>query len=92
MITFISPEVIRDIGDSAELNCTVDNPNDFSVLWSKKAKNQDPVPLSIGNHLTVKDRRFNLTSDGKTYTLHVSEKHIVLKQWINYGIDFHLDL
>lgn len=72
MITYISPEVVRDIGETAELNCTVDNPSDFSVLWSKKAKNQDPVPMSIGNILTVKDRRFNLTTDGKTYTLTVS--------------------
>lgn len=72
---------MRDIGESAELNCTVDNPEDYSVLWSKKSRERpiDPVVLSIGEHLTVKDRRFNLTSDGKTFTLHVRKLYGKIK-------------
>lgn len=62
------------MGESAELVCVVNNPNDLTVLWSKKSRSgpADSVVLSFGNQLAVKDRRFNLTSDGKSYTLNVS--------------------
>lgn len=74
IITSITPEQVKNIGESAELNCTVENPNDYSVLWSKKSRDRpsDPMVLSIGEHLTIKDSRFKLTTNNVTFTLHVS--------------------
>lgn len=65
---------MKDVGESAELVCVVHNPTELTVLWSKKSRSgpSDSVVLSFGNQLAVRDRRFNLTSDGTSYTLHVS--------------------
>lgn len=76
IIESISPEQVKDIGDSAILNCTVDNPDNYTVIWTRKVRDRptDNVVLTIGSSLTMKDAKFELiiTNNSKSYLLNVS--------------------
>lgn len=71
---------MRSVGDDVALTCTVDNPFGYSVIWSKKNKDNptETFALSFLMQLTLKDPRFNLTTTPNTYSLHVSFSHIPL--------------
>lgn len=75
-IESISPEQVKDIGDSAILNCTVNNPDNYTVIWYRIVRDRptDNVALTIGSALTMKDARFELiiTNNSKSYLLNVS--------------------
>lgn len=75
-IESISPEQIKDIGDSAILNCTVNNPDNYTIIWTRKDRDRptDNVVLTIGSALTMKDARFELiiTNNNTSYLLNVS--------------------
>lgn len=73
-IVAISPEQICDIGDSVELNCTVDNPDNNSVIWIKKDRDRpnEIVILSMDTSLSMRNSRFGISSnDSKSYLLKV---------------------
>lgn len=74
---------MRSVGDDVALTCTVDNPSDDTVIWSKKNKDNpnESLALSFKMQLTLKDPRFNLTTTPNTYSLHVSLSLIPLNSF-----------
>lgn len=74
IIKSISPTAERSVGEDVALTCTVENPSDYLVVWSKKNKENptEPFTLSFNAQLTLKDPRFNLTTTQNSYSLHVS--------------------
>lgn len=65
IISGISSDQVKDIGGSVELNCTVENSRDVTVIWNKKSLEHptDSVVLSMDSKLTLKDPRFSLNVD-----------------------------
>lgn len=82
-ISHITQKPIKDIGGTAELTCSVLYAMDFPVLWVKidRGKVTDPVVLSTGSTLIIKDSRFSLRQDidSSSYTLQV---HNIFKVFI----------
>lgn len=74
-ISHITQKPIKDIGGTAELTCSVLYALDFPVLWVKVdvGKITEPVMLSTGSTLIIKDSRFSLRQDidSTSYTLQV---------------------
>lgn len=74
-ISYITPKIIKNIGDSAELTCTVLNALDYLVLWEKINKEgfDDPNVLSVGSKLIIKNSRYSVKkiNGTSTYTLKV---------------------
>lgn len=74
-ISHITQKPIKDIGGTAELTCSVLYAMEFPVLWIKvdARKVFDPVILSQGSTLIIKDSRFSLRQDieSTSYTLQV---------------------
>jgi len=67
-ISFISgPEVVTDLGKSADLVCKVENGKEYPINWIKisgdKKEDYEYFPLSTGKTLAIRDQRFNLRSD-----------------------------
>lgn len=76
-ISYISQEQIKDIGGTAELQCSVQYGQDYPVLWVKIDKqSNDQTPLSSKTSLIIRDSRFALRYDTatSTYTLQVCSK------------------
>lgn len=88
-IVAISPEQICDIGDSVELNCTVDNPDNNSVIWTKKERDHPSefVILSMDSSLSMRNSRFNISisNDSKSYLLKVMK---IKKCWQKHSTNF----
>ncbi|XP_050426055.1 lachesin [Adelges cooleyi] len=76
-ISHITQKPIKDIGGTAELTCSVLYAQDFPVLWVKidRAKVTEPVVLSTGSTLIIKDSRFALRQDidSTSYTLQIKD-------------------
>jgi len=76
-ISHITQKPIKDIGGTAELTCSVLYAMDFPVLWVKidRAKVTEPVILSTGSTLIIKDSRFSLRQDidSTSYTLQIKD-------------------
>lgn len=74
-ISHITQKPIKDIGGTAELTCSVLYAMEFPVLWVKidREKVTEPVLLSTGSTLIIKDSRFSLRQDidSSSYTLQV---------------------
>jgi len=74
-ISHITQKPIKDIGGTAELTCSVLYAMEFPVLWVKidTKKVTEPVILSSGSTLIIKDSRFSLRQDidSTSYTLQV---------------------
>ncbi|XP_001599740.1 lachesin [Nasonia vitripennis] len=69
VITHISKEKIQEIGDEVEFNCTVQNLQDYPLLWIKLHKDrQDRSPLSSNTALIIRDSRFSVHVDNETST------------------------
>nr|CAD7570475.1 unnamed protein product [Timema californicum] len=72
-ISYISQEQIKDIGGVVELECSVQYAQDYPVLWMKVDRNRitEPLPISTGSSLIIRDSRFALRYDtaSSTYTL-----------------------
>lgn len=64
-ISHITQKPIKDIGDTVELICSVVYGMEFPVLWDKydKKKTTEPVLLSTGRTLFIKDSRFSLSQE-----------------------------
>jgi len=80
-ISYISKDVVADIGGTAELKCSVQFAGDFPVMWIKKALNygrnnvQKDVLISTNSILLARESRFALRHDPEsdTYTLQISD-------------------
>ncbi|XP_059480753.1 lachesin isoform X2 [Neocloeon triangulifer] len=74
-ISYISQEQIKDIGGTAELECSVQYAQEYPVLWMKVDKASDPLPISSGSTLILRDSRFALRFDSasSTYTLQIKD-------------------
>jgi len=78
IITHISQNQIKDIGGTAEMECTVSNPLNYNVLWTKfdLEESNDTILFSHGSTLNIKDSRLSIIKDSHMglirYTLQVS--------------------
>lgn len=77
-INFISPEQIKELGDSVTFNCTVDNPGKSTVMWSRRDRDRtadSAVILSVAKQMTLHEERIrlNISEDGSVYLLQVSK-------------------
>lgn len=74
-ISYITQEQIINIGSTVELDCSVQNALDFSIVWQKTTKpdRSDPFFLSTGRALIVKDPRFAVryVQASSTYSLQI---------------------
>lgn len=74
-ISYISQEQIKDIGETVEMQCSVQYGQDYPVLWIKVNKESvhEQVALSTGTALIIRDSRFALKYDtaSSTYILQV---------------------
>ena len=75
-ISFISGagsgEVVTDLGKSAELICQVKNGKEYPINWIKINGDQNPLPLSTGKILIIRDQRFNLSTEAQQDSLSTS--------------------
>ncbi|XP_043475593.1 lachesin-like [Leptopilina heterotoma] len=73
-ISYISQEQTKDIGSTVELQCSVQNATDYSILWVKKGSTYS-LPLSTGTTLIVLDSRFSLRyhQRSSTYVLKIED-------------------
>lgn len=62
-------------GGDVELNCAISNGKDYPILWTRKDKNGN-FPISTGDSLFVKDKRFKLSHDPKSGTYTLSVKNV----------------
>uniref|UniRef100_A0A182PQD8 Ig-like domain-containing protein n=1 Tax=Anopheles epiroticus TaxID=199890 RepID=A0A182PQD8_9DIPT len=75
-ISYITQEQIKDIGGTVELECSVLYASEYSVHWVKTSNDRsDPVFLSTGSSLVLKDSRFSLRYDvsSTSYTLQIKD-------------------
>ncbi|XP_075219044.1 septate junction protein lachesin [Lycorma delicatula] len=76
-ISYITQVQIKDIGDTVELECSVQYADQYPVLWMKvdKQKLTEPVPISTGSSLIIHESRFALRKDtaSSTYTLQIKD-------------------
>lgn len=76
-ISYISQEQIKDIGGTVELECSVQYAQEYPVLWMKVDRSRlvDPLPISTGSSLIIRDSRFSLRYDtaSSTYTLQIKD-------------------
>jgi len=74
-ISYISQEQIKDIGETVELQCSVQYAQEYPVLWIKVNKDSahEQVALSTSTALIIRDSRFALKYDtaSTTYILQV---------------------
>jgi len=74
----ISQNQIINIGGTAKMECTVSNPLDYNVLWTKfdLEESNDTMLFSFGSTLNIKDSRLSIIKDSNMdlirYTLQVS--------------------
>ncbi|CAB0014989.1 unnamed protein product [Nesidiocoris tenuis] len=76
-ISHITQEQIKDIGGVVELDCSVQYAQEYPVLWMKisSGRTSDPLPISTGPTLIIRDSRFALRYDpsSSTYTLQIKD-------------------
>jgi len=76
-ISFISgPEVVTDLGKSADLVCKVENGKEYPINWIKisgdKKEDYEYFPLSTGKTLAIRDQRFNLSYESLNSELSIT--------------------
>jgi len=75
-ISWITKEQVVDIGDSVQLECSVQYSNDFPVLWQKQATEfMQDLPISNGPSLILREPRYALRYDtgSSTYILQIKD-------------------
>lgn len=73
-ISHITQEQVKDIGESVELQCSVQYAQEYPIMWIKVNKHgADQVPISTNTGLMIRDSRFSLKHDtgSSTYILQV---------------------
>ncbi|KAB7501110.1 Lachesin [Armadillidium nasatum] len=75
-ISWITKEIVMDIGATVSLECSVQYAQDYPVLWVKKGSDgiQD-LPISTNTALIVRDPRYNLRHEqsSSTYILEIRD-------------------
>jgi len=76
-ISFISgPEVVTDLGKTADLVCKVENGKEYPINWIKisgdKKEDYEYFPLSTGKTLAIRDQRFNLSYESLSSELSIT--------------------
>jgi len=76
-ISLISQVQIKDIGGTVELECSVQYATDYPVIWIKSdtSQGQNPLLISSGSTLILRDSRFSLRFDPSStlYTLQIKD-------------------
>ncbi|XP_014476090.1 PREDICTED: lachesin [Dinoponera quadriceps] len=74
-ISYITQLQIKDIGETVELQCSVQYAQDYPILWNKVNKLTDQVAISSGTGLLIRDSRFSLKHDpaSSTYILQIKD-------------------
>ncbi|XP_050434761.1 lachesin-like [Adelges cooleyi] len=74
-ITHITQKPIKDVGGTVELTCTVLYSQEFPVIWTKinSEHSIEPVTISLGGTLVLKDTRFELLQKGDSFTLQIKQ-------------------
>jgi len=72
IITYISKNQIKNIGGMAEMACTVSNPSNYYVLWTKLdlKKSIEPFLISFKNTLNIKNSRLSIRQDSMMDEIH----------------------
>ncbi|EDS36504.1 lachesin [Culex quinquefasciatus] len=70
-IAAISPEQIKDIGESVTLECDITNVGKFTVGWQKtnRERSQQVNTISLGPTLAVAEERFRVDVDKENNTM-----------------------
>lgn len=93
LISHITQKTIKDIGDTAELTCSVLYAMDFPVLWIKVDTENatEAVILSSGSALIIKDSRFSVWQgiDRASYTFQVLSIYLLVFTCISFDEFFH---
>lgn len=74
-ISFISKEMVANIGDTVDLDCSVQYLGSYPLLWVKIQSNNNTLFLSQGSGAIVPDQRFSVRHDesSSTYTLQIAK-------------------
>ncbi|KAK9506136.1 hypothetical protein O3M35_008126 [Rhynocoris fuscipes] len=76
-ISHITQEQFKDIGGVVELECSVQYAQEYPILWMKTSPGRqlDPLPISTGSTLIIRDSRFSVRYDpsSSTYTLQIKD-------------------
>lgn len=76
-ITYISSEKIVNVGDTVDLECSVQYASSYPVIWVKiDQKNPDNnLFISRGSSTSIPDNRYSIRHDSSssTYTLQLSK-------------------
>ncbi|XP_020292615.1 lachesin-like [Pseudomyrmex gracilis] len=77
-ISYITQEQVKDIGETVELQCSVQYASVYPVLWIKinKENKQDQITLAINNGIIIADSRFSIRYDSETSTYHLQIKSL----------------
>ena len=77
-ITYISPQQIKDVGETVELECSVQNAQEYPILWIKINGPSDQVVISSQQSLILPDSRFSLRYNkaSSTYALKIKDIEI----------------
>merc|ERR1712141_718291 len=72
-ISFITqPEIVTDIGATAEMECSVQYAQDYPVIWMKLDEDDgtgnNDLPITSGTTLILTNERFNIDLDKATST------------------------
>lgn len=94
-ITYFTPNLIKDYGDSVDLECSVNNILHSTVSWNKKKlqKNNSALLVSSDQMKIVQDSRINVNylENNRTFLLHISqvkeEDEGIYKCQINVGFN-----
>ena len=77
IIARITEDLIKDIGGTAEISCSVLYSQSYTVLWEKleSERSTDPILLSSDTTPHIRDSRFSLRYDtaSTTYTIQIKD-------------------
>ncbi len=77
-ISFITqPEIVTDIGGTAEMVCTIQYAQEYPVIWMKldPVDRNNDLTITTGTTLILTDPRFHIDYDAPTssYTLRIQD-------------------
>lgn len=89
-IGFISPDVVADIGGTAELTCKITNENPsmkYPVMWLRLEnghKGDRPLPITSGDTKLLSDDRFTIEVDDEAHEYKLTIKKIRVSDAAKY--------
>ncbi|XP_029832537.3 lachesin [Ixodes scapularis] len=75
VISSISQERVVNIGDTVDLECSVQYISEYSVIWVKLNEGNNNLFISTGSKIVVPGQRFSIRHDesSSTYTLQITK-------------------